>query len=156
MSSQKLLTDKSDTPLNTACLVAAAKGTAAFVSIFIHPPSRISLLILILRLQPIACAPCVAQFGVTDPGNKSQRPTNGATGSAAAPNGGHSTIATPAANNIGQAVGPRATCDIKGASYSALIFFRASLQFLTACVINLEPTFPLCAPAARQLGAGAS
>ncbi|KAJ7229330.1 hypothetical protein C8J57DRAFT_1251933 [Mycena rebaudengoi] len=114
MSSQKLLTDKSDTPLNTACLVAAAKGTAVF---------------------PIACAPCVAQFGVTDPGNKSQTPTNGATGNAAAPNGGHGTVATPAANNIGQAVGPRATCDIK------------------ACVINLEPTFPLCAPAARQLGA---
>ncbi|KAJ7228079.1 hypothetical protein C8J57DRAFT_1387769 [Mycena rebaudengoi] len=45
-----------NTPLNTACLVAAAKGTAAF---------------------PIACAPCVAQFGVTDPGNKSQTPTNG-------------------------------------------------------------------------------
>ncbi|KAJ7251885.1 hypothetical protein C8J57DRAFT_1520206 [Mycena rebaudengoi] len=103
-----------NTPLNTACLVAAAKATAAF---------------------PIACAPCAAQFGVIDPGNKSQTPACGATGSAAAPNGGHGTIATPAAHETGQAVGPRATCDIK------------------ACVINLEPTFPLCAPAVTQLGA---
>ncbi|KAJ7860063.1 hypothetical protein B0H14DRAFT_3134967, partial [Mycena olivaceomarginata] len=46
-----------NTPLNTACLVAAAKGTAAF---------------------PTACAPCAAQFGVTDPGNKSGTATNGA------------------------------------------------------------------------------
>ncbi|KAJ7899296.1 hypothetical protein B0H14DRAFT_3852935 [Mycena olivaceomarginata] len=38
-----------NTPFNTACLAAAAKGTAAF---------------------PTSCAPCAAQFGVTDPGNK--------------------------------------------------------------------------------------
>ncbi|KAJ7739202.1 hypothetical protein B0H16DRAFT_1759159 [Mycena metata] len=103
-----------NTPLNTACLVAAAQGTAPF---------------------PTACGPCTAQFGVTDPGSKSQTPTSGATGNAAAANGEQGTVATPAANNNGQAVGPRATCDIK------------------ACVIALEPSFPLCAPAVKQLGA---
>ncbi|KAJ7909304.1 hypothetical protein B0H13DRAFT_2492858 [Mycena leptocephala] len=101
-----------NTPLNTACLVAAAKGTAAF---------------------PTACAPCAAPFGVTDPGTKSQTAPNGSTGNAS---GGQGTLATPAANNNGQAaVGPRATCDIK------------------ACVIALEPSFPLCAPAVTQSGA---
>ncbi|KAF7368550.1 hypothetical protein MVEN_00178300 [Mycena venus] len=103
-----------NTPLNTACLVAAAKGTAAF---------------------PTACAPCAAQFGVTDPGNKSQPATNGAAGNAAPTNGGKGTVTTPAANNNGQAVGPRATCDIK------------------ACVIALKPSFPQCQPAVAQLGA---
>ncbi|KAJ7354023.1 hypothetical protein DFH08DRAFT_803933 [Mycena albidolilacea] len=63
-----------NTPLNTACLVAAAKGTAAF---------------------PTACAPCAAQFGVTDPGNKSKTATNGATRNATPANGGKATIATP-------------------------------------------------------------
>ncbi|KAF7349925.1 hypothetical protein MVEN_01293200 [Mycena venus] len=128
-----------NTQLNTACLVAAAKGTAAF---------------------PTACAPCATQFGVTDPGKKSQTATNGGTGNAAPANGGQGTVATgnaapangatanaapanggqgtavtPAANKNDQAVGPRATCDIK------------------ACVITLEPSFPLCAPAVTQLGA---
>ncbi|KAF7368549.1 hypothetical protein MVEN_00178200 [Mycena venus] len=60
-----------NTPLNTACLVAAAKGTAAF---------------------PTACAPCAAQFGVTDPGNKSQPATNGAAGNPAAANGGKACV----------------------------------------------------------------
>ncbi|KAJ7841687.1 hypothetical protein B0H14DRAFT_3457279 [Mycena olivaceomarginata] len=50
-------------------------------------------------------------------------------------NGGKGTIATLAADKNGQAVGPRATCDIK------------------ACVIALEPSFPLCVPAVMKLGA---
>ncbi|KAJ7909294.1 hypothetical protein B0H13DRAFT_1877795 [Mycena leptocephala] len=103
-----------NTPLNTACLAAAAKGTAAF---------------------PTACAPCAAPFGVTDPGNKPQTTTNGAAGNAPAGSGRQGTAATPAGNNNGQAVGPRATCDIK------------------ACVIALEPSFPLCAPTVTQAGA---
>ncbi|KAJ7819556.1 hypothetical protein B0H14DRAFT_1354898 [Mycena olivaceomarginata] len=106
-----------NTPLNTACLVAAAKGTAAF---------------------PTACAPCAAQFGVTDPGNKSGTATNGATGNAAPATGGQGTAATPATDKNGQAKGPRAACDVK------------------ACVIALGPSFPPCAPAVKQLGAGAS
>ncbi|KAJ7825567.1 hypothetical protein B0H14DRAFT_3726289 [Mycena olivaceomarginata] len=81
-----------NTPLNTACLVTAAKGTVAF---------------------PTACAPCAAHSS----------------------NGGKGTVATLAADKNGQAVGPRATCDIK------------------ACVIALEPSFPLCAPAVTKLGA---
>ncbi|KAJ7686391.1 hypothetical protein B0H17DRAFT_1136942 [Mycena rosella] len=40
-----------NTPSNTACLAAAAQGSAAF---------------------PSPCAPCAAPFGVTDPANKSQ------------------------------------------------------------------------------------
>ncbi|KAJ7728201.1 hypothetical protein B0H16DRAFT_1773908 [Mycena metata] len=81
-----------NTPLNTACLVAAAQGTAPFST---------------------ACGSCTAQFGVTGPGSKPQTPTSGGTGNAAAANGEQGTVATPAANNNGQTVGPRATCDIK-------------------------------------------
>ncbi|KAJ7837651.1 hypothetical protein B0H14DRAFT_3141328 [Mycena olivaceomarginata] len=106
-----------NTPLNTACLVAAAKGTAAF---------------------PTACAPCAAQFGVTDPGNKSGTATNGAIGNAAPTTGGQGTVTTPATDKNGQAKGPRAACDIQ------------------ACVIALEPSFPPCAPAVKQLGADTS
>jgi hypothetical protein len=109
-----------------------------------------------LHLQPTACAPCAAPFGVTDPGNKSQTATNGAAGKAPAGSGRQGTAATPAGNDNGQAVGPRAACDIKGVSHSTLLFFRTLLQFLTACVNVLEPSFPLCAPAVKQLGAGAS
>ncbi|KAJ7909843.1 hypothetical protein B0H13DRAFT_1877343 [Mycena leptocephala] len=57
-----------NTPLNTACLAAAAKGTTAFV-------------------VPRVC-PLRRPFGVTDPGNKSQTATNGATGNAAPASGG--------------------------------------------------------------------
>ncbi|KAJ7891712.1 hypothetical protein B0H14DRAFT_3855012 [Mycena olivaceomarginata] len=93
-----------NTPLNTACLVAAAKGTRRLRST------------LSLHLQPTACAPCAAQFGVTDPGNKSGKATNGAIGNAAPTTGGQG----------------------------------------TACVIALEPSFPPCAPAVKQLGADTS
>jgi hypothetical protein len=109
-----------------------------------------------LHLQPTACAPCAAQFGVTDPGNESGTATNGATGNAAPATGGQGTVATPAADKNGQAKGRRAACDIKGASHGTLLFYRASLQFLIACVIALDPSFPPCAPAVKQLGAGAS
>ncbi|KAJ7146880.1 hypothetical protein C8R44DRAFT_845821 [Mycena epipterygia] len=101
-----------NTPFNTACLAAAAKGTAAF---------------------PTACTPCAAQFGVTDPANNAK--TNGATG-----NDAQGAPATPAATQnkaagagAPAAVGPRATC-----------------------VVALEPSFPLCAPAIAQLGAETS
>jgi hypothetical protein len=107
-------------------------------------------------LQPTACAPCAAPFGVTDPGNKSQTATNGPTGNVPAGSGRQSTAATPAGNNNGQAVGPRATCDIKGVWHSILFFYGALLLFLTACVNVLEPSFPLCAPAVTQRGASAS
>ncbi|KAJ7305595.1 hypothetical protein DFH08DRAFT_976165 [Mycena albidolilacea] len=106
-----------NTPLNTACLVAAAEGTAAF---------------------PTACAPCAAQFGVTDPGNESGPATSGAIGNAAPATGGQGTVVTPAADENGQAKGPRAACDVQ------------------ACVIALGPSFPLCAPAVKQLGADTS
>ncbi|KAJ7305652.1 hypothetical protein DFH08DRAFT_944971, partial [Mycena albidolilacea] len=81
-----------NTPLNTVCLVTAAKGTAAF---------------------PTACAPCAAQFGVTDPGNKSGTAKNGAIGNAAPATGGQSTVATPATDKNVQAKGPRAAYDIQ-------------------------------------------
>ncbi|KAJ6530284.1 hypothetical protein B0H19DRAFT_1273938 [Mycena capillaripes] len=106
-----------NTPFNTACLAAAAKGTAAF---------------------PNACTPCAAQFGVTDPGNKAQSTPNGATGNGAANNG----APTNGANAPGAVTQPRpraqATCDIK------------------ACVVALQPSFPLCAPAVAQAGAQTS
>ncbi|KAJ6467806.1 hypothetical protein C8R45DRAFT_1171261 [Mycena sanguinolenta] len=80
-----------NTPLNTACLAAAAKGTAPF---------------------PTACTPCASQFGVTDPANKAAMANNNSNGTPAA--------ATPASakgatNAPGAApVGPRAsTCDIQ-------------------------------------------
>jgi hypothetical protein len=109
-----------------------------------------------LHRQPTACAPCAAQFGVTDPGNKSGTATNGAIGNAAPATGGQGTIATPATDKNGQVKGPRAACDIQCASHSTLFFYRASLQFLIACVIALELSFPPCAPAVEHLGTGAS
>ncbi|KAF8152141.1 hypothetical protein K438DRAFT_1778519 [Mycena galopus ATCC 62051] len=52
-----------NTALNTACLAAAAKGTAPF---------------------PTACTPCASQFGVTDPANKAVTANNNANGAPAA------------------------------------------------------------------------
>ncbi|KAJ7920911.1 hypothetical protein B0H13DRAFT_2318963 [Mycena leptocephala] len=46
-----------NTPFNTACLAAAAKGAAAL---------------------PTACTPCAAQFGVTNPANNAQGNANSA------------------------------------------------------------------------------
>ncbi|KAJ7909832.1 hypothetical protein B0H13DRAFT_2329976 [Mycena leptocephala] len=85
-----------NTPLNTACLVAAAKGTAAFATHRIYK-----------------------RRGWERSGRQRKARHR----------------RCPAGNNNGQAVGPRATCDIK------------------ACVIVLQPSFPLCAPAVKQLGA---
>ncbi|KAJ7289748.1 hypothetical protein C8J57DRAFT_1706454 [Mycena rebaudengoi] len=46
-----------NTPFNAACLAAAAKGAAAFDAV-----------------QPSPCGGCASQFGVTDPGAKTQAP----------------------------------------------------------------------------------
>ncbi|KAJ7142217.1 hypothetical protein C8R44DRAFT_865582 [Mycena epipterygia] len=113
-----------NTPFNIACLDAAAQGTAAFVSFFHNICGNFAE-----SLQPTACSPCAAQFGVTDPANNAQ--TNGANANGAAGNGAQA----PGAG-APVAVGPRSsTCDIN------------------ACVAALEPSFPLCAPAVAQLGA---
>ncbi|KAF8137781.1 hypothetical protein K438DRAFT_1996708 [Mycena galopus ATCC 62051] len=80
-----------NTALNTACLAAAAKGTAPF---------------------PTACTPCASQFGVTDPANNAATAKNNNNGSPVA--GTPATAKSP--NNAAAAapVGPRAnTCDIK-------------------------------------------
>ncbi|KAJ7780381.1 hypothetical protein B0H14DRAFT_2961190 [Mycena olivaceomarginata] len=168
------------TPFNTACLAAAAKGTAAF---------------------PTSCAPCAAQFGVTDPGNKTPGTTNGgatanapntngpntnaptaqgantnATNTRPAPraNGKKAPLAPPAparpapapappapvpaapkkgkpagrANKAAPAPAPAAPAPAPGAP--------APPRTEEACVIALEPSFPLCAPAVMQLGANTS
>ncbi|KAJ7289697.1 hypothetical protein C8J57DRAFT_433908 [Mycena rebaudengoi] len=78
------------------------------------------------------------QFGVPDPANNAQG-TGNRPNANGAPARGASPVATnnqaPGAGSLA-AVGPRASaCDIK------------------ACVVALEPSFPLCAPAVAQLGA---
>ncbi|KAJ7908929.1 hypothetical protein B0H13DRAFT_1878213 [Mycena leptocephala] len=181
-----------NTPFNTACLAAAAKGTGAF---------------------PTSCAPCAAQFGVTDPGNKTPGTTNGgATANAPNTNGpntnaptaqgantnGASRNGTPAngaATNTGLlpvrtvkrlpslplhphalhrtctagtgCAPPPAPARRQGLQLPphrrsqerkapAPARPRASVCDIQACVIALEPSFPLCAPAVMQLGANTS
>ncbi|KAJ7084972.1 hypothetical protein C8R44DRAFT_991820 [Mycena epipterygia] len=79
---------------------------------------------------PAACIPCASQFGVTDPANKAQATTT--------TNAKGNTPASPQNARVVAPVTTRATCDIK------------------ACVVALEPSFPLCAPAVAQLGADTS
>ncbi|KAJ7861936.1 hypothetical protein B0H13DRAFT_1900332 [Mycena leptocephala] len=203
-----------NTPFNTACLAAAAKGTAAF---------------------PTSCAPCAAQFGVTDPGKKTPGTTNGgatanapntngpntntptaqdantngasrngtpangaATNTRPAPraNGKKAPLAPPAparpapapappapvpaapkkgkpaarANKAAPAPAPApaapapapgapappAPKKAKNGKAPAPARPRASVCDIQACVIALEPSFPLCAPAVMQLGANTS
>ncbi|KAJ7670916.1 hypothetical protein DFH06DRAFT_1370213 [Mycena polygramma] len=179
-----------NTQFNTACLTAAAKGTAAF---------------------PTSCAPCAAQFGVTDPGNKTPGTTNGgATANAPNTNGPNTNAPTaqpaprangkkaplappapahpapapappapvPAAPKKGKpaarankaapaphpaapapgpgAPAPPAPKKAKNGKAPAPAHPRASVCDIQACVIALEPSFPLCAPAVMQLGANTS
>ncbi|KAJ7435255.1 hypothetical protein FB451DRAFT_1418283 [Mycena latifolia] len=149
-----------NTPSNTACLTAAAKGTAAF---------------------PDSCVACAPQFGVTDPANRSKKvprtpqknaqraaagkannaqaaadttAKNAQTGAGAtpntvqpapapAPNDAQAAAAAPAPNNANGAVPPPvpAKNTKKPAGTTA------------PCTISLEPSFPVCAPAVGKLGA---
>ncbi|KAJ7258466.1 hypothetical protein C8J57DRAFT_1234071 [Mycena rebaudengoi] len=152
-----------NTPFNTACLAAAAKGTTAFMS-------------------PAACTPCAAPFGVTDPVNKASAQTNGgatengATAGAPTPQGANTNGATleGAAGNTrpahrgtpapGDAPGgapapgsapvpggapvrgsapPAAPKKAKGAKAPAPARPRASTCDIQACVVALGPSFPL-------------
>ncbi|KAJ7668803.1 hypothetical protein DFH06DRAFT_207861 [Mycena polygramma] len=174
-----------NTAFNTACLTAAAKGTAAF---------------------PTSCAPCAAQFGVTDPSNKTPGTTNGgATANAPNTNGPNTNAPTaqpaPRANGKKAPLAPPAPAPpapapappapvpaapkkgkpaarankaapaphppapgapapapkkAKNGKAPAPARPRASVCDIQACVIALEPSFPLCAPAVMQLGANTS
>jgi hypothetical protein len=130
----------------------AAKGTVAFVCIFTRQQY--------LRSTCICSPPRVPLHGPV----RRNRPRQQISDTykrrdwepCSSSNGGKGTVATLAADKNGQAVGPRATCDIKGASRGTLLFVCASLHFRAACVIALEPSFPLCAPAVTKLRAGMS
>ncbi|KAJ6467777.1 hypothetical protein C8R45DRAFT_1171208 [Mycena sanguinolenta] len=117
-----------NTPLNTACLAAAAKGTAPF---------------------PTACTPCASQFGVTDPANKAATTKNNSNGTpaAAAP-----ASAKGATNAAGAApVGPRAsTCDIQ----SCVLALGPSFPACTPAVAQLgaDTTFNAACLAAAAKG----
>ncbi|KAJ7661043.1 hypothetical protein B0H17DRAFT_1212399 [Mycena rosella] len=140
-----------NTPSNTACLAAAAKGTAAF---------------------PSACSPCAAPFGVTDPGNKAQEaPTvNGPQGASPAsdnhvkragpgkpPAGGQPPAPTAAPPKVPKALaaGPPPADNAKpGDAVTPLAPQpRADTCDIQACVIALGPSFPACAPAVTAQGA---
>ncbi|KAJ7625191.1 hypothetical protein B0H17DRAFT_1151225 [Mycena rosella] len=118
-------------PSNTACLAAAAKGTAAF---------------------PSACSPCAAPFGVTDPGNKAQEvPTvNG-------PQGGQppAPAAPPPKVPKAPAAGPPPAKNAKPADAATppAPQPRADTCDIQACVIALGPSFPACEPAVTAQGA---
>ncbi|KAJ7601809.1 hypothetical protein B0H17DRAFT_1222988 [Mycena rosella] len=140
-----------NTPSNTACLAAAAKGTAAF---------------------PSVCSPCAAPFGVTDPGNKVQEaPTvNGPQG--ASPASGNDVkragpgkrlaegqppapAAPPPKVLKGLAAGPPPGNNVKPADAATppAPQPRADTCDIQACVIALGPSFPACAPAVTAQGA---
>ncbi|KAJ7645297.1 hypothetical protein B0H17DRAFT_1216084 [Mycena rosella] len=142
-----------NTPSNTACLAAAAKGTAAF---------------------PSACSPCAAPFGVTDPGNKPQEaPTvNGPQGASPAsdnhvkragpgkpPAGGQppAPAAPPPKVPKALAAGPPPADNAKPADAVTPLApqSRADTCDIQACVIALGPSFPACAPAVTAQGASA-
>ena len=72
-----LLTLSSDTTFNAACLTAAAKGTAPFVSAFMYCMD-ITIPGTDDAFQPSPCAGCAAQFGVTDPGSSAKDTSAGA------------------------------------------------------------------------------
>ncbi|KAF8146353.1 hypothetical protein K438DRAFT_1781126 [Mycena galopus ATCC 62051] len=135
-----------NTALNTACLAAAAKGTAPF---------------------PTACTPCASQFGVTDPANKAATGGNNVNGTPA-PAPATPAPAKSAQNAAGAApVGPRAsTCDIKscvialGPSFPpcapAVAQLGADNTFNAACLTAAAKgtaAFPsACAGCAAQFG----
>ncbi|KAJ6496383.1 hypothetical protein C8R45DRAFT_1132545 [Mycena sanguinolenta] len=118
-------------PLNTACLAAAAKGTAPF---------------------PTVCTPCASQFDVTDPANKAATTKNNSNGIPAP--------ATPASANgaknaaAAAPVGPRAsTCDIQ----SCVIALRPSFPSCTPAVAQLgaDTTFNAACLTAAAKGTAA-
>ncbi|KAF8158691.1 hypothetical protein K438DRAFT_1986297 [Mycena galopus ATCC 62051] len=135
-----------NTALNTACLAAAAKGTAPF---------------------PTACTPCAFQFGVTDPANKAVTANNNANGAPAASTPAPAKSAPNAA--AAAPVGPRAsTCDINscvialGPSFPpcapAVAQLGADNTFNTACLAaaakDTDDVFQpsACAGCAAQFG----
>ncbi|KAJ7277225.1 hypothetical protein C8J57DRAFT_1713671 [Mycena rebaudengoi] len=152
-----------NTPFNAACFAAAARGTAAF------PPActqcaaqfgatdpannaqgRNANLPNANGANPVATnnqapgpgSPAVvgprAQFGVPDPANSAQGNRDRPNANGAPPNG-----ANPVATNN----------QFPGPGSPAAVGPRASACDINACVVALEPSFPLCTQAVAQLGA---
>ncbi|KAJ7242475.1 hypothetical protein C8J57DRAFT_69130 [Mycena rebaudengoi] len=115
-----------NTPFNAACFASAARSTTAF---------------------PPACTQCAAQFGATDPANNAQG------GNANLPNANGADPGSPAAGNgnrpnangaPARGANPVATNNqAPGAGSSAAVGPRASACDINACVVTLEPSFPL-------------